>query len=70
MEDTRPEPMVRGQHVYLRASERRDIPSFVRWFNDRDTSSYISVRAPMSEPLEEKWFERMLESQGKTGITS
>lgn len=63
----RPTPMIRGRRVYLRASERSDIPDFVRWFNDRDTASFLSQRAPLSVPLEERWFDRMIESQGKTG---
>ena len=66
MEQPRPLPMIRGQRVYLRASERGDIPTFVRWLNDRETASFLSSRAPLSEPLEERWFERMLESQGRT----
>lgn len=61
----RPLPMVRGERVYLRASERSDIPLFVRWLNDAETASYLSMRAPMSVAMEEQWFIRMLESQGK-----
>jgi RimJ/RimL family protein N-acetyltransferase len=64
-ETARPLPILRGQRVYLRASERADIPHFVRWLNDADTSSYLNMRAPMSEAMEEKWFEGMLERQGK-----
>jgi diamine N-acetyltransferase len=66
MQPDRPLPMIRGQHVYLRAAERSDIPAFVRWLNDRDTTSFLSLRAPLSVPLEEKWFERMVEEQGKS----
>jgi RimJ/RimL family protein N-acetyltransferase len=57
--------MLRGERTYLRPAERSDIPIFVRWLNDAETSGFLSLRAPLSEPLEEKWFERMLESQGK-----
>lgn len=60
-----PRPMLRGERVWLRAAERSDIPIFVRWLNDAETSSYLSLRAPLSEPLEEGWFNRMLETQGK-----
>jgi RimJ/RimL family protein N-acetyltransferase len=62
----RPRPMVRGERVYLRPSERSDIPTFVRWFNDAETTSFLAQRAPLSIPLEERWFERMLEGEGKT----
>lgn len=60
-------PVIRGERVYLRASERSDIPDFVRWFNDRDTVSFLSQRSPLSIPLEERWFDRMLEGHGKDG---
>jgi RimJ/RimL family protein N-acetyltransferase len=62
-----PVPIVRGERVYLRASERADIPSFVDWFNDADTTSFLSMRAPMSIAMEEGWFTRMVEQQGKDG---
>jgi RimJ/RimL family protein N-acetyltransferase len=58
-------PMVRGERVYLRAPERSDIPTFVRWFNDSEVMSFLSMRAPMSVAMEENWFTAMLERQGK-----
>jgi RimJ/RimL family protein N-acetyltransferase len=67
---TRPdgtEPIIAHGSVYLRAAERDDIPRFVAWFNDDRTSRTLGVRAPMSIPMEEAWFERMLADQGKTG---
>jgi len=33
-------PVIRGERVYLRAPERSDIPTFVRWFNGRARRSY------------------------------
>ena len=67
MNDTPPQPlpMIRGERVFLRAAERSDIPLFVRWLNDAETTSFLSMRAPMSEAMEEQWFNRMLEQQGK-----
>ena len=59
-------PMIRGERVWLRAPERSDIPIFVRWFNDAETTSFLSMRAPMSQAMEEGWFERMLGEEGKT----
>ena len=67
MTEHEPQPMIRGERVYLRPSERSDIPTFVRWFNDAETSGYLAQRAPLSLPLEERWFERMLDGQGKDG---
>lgn len=58
-------PIIRGERVYLRGSERSDIPLFVRWFNDAEMASYISARAPMSQVGEEAWFTQMAAQQGK-----
>jgi len=63
----RPLPMIRGERVYLRAAERDDIPIFVRWFNDAETTSYISMRSPLNIEMEEAWFERTVAQQGKDG---
>ena len=59
-------PIIRGEHVYLRPTERRDVPAFVRWFTDADVVRNLAMRAPMSLAGEEQWFERLLETQGRT----
>ena len=59
-------PIIRGEQVYLRPPERSDIPTFVRWFSDADVQRNLAMRAPMSEAAENGWFDRMLESEGKT----
>src|SRR5687767_727266 len=59
-------PIIRGEHVFLRPSERADLPLFVRWFNDADVLRNLAMRAPMSDAAEEAWFDRMLASQGST----
>jgi RimJ/RimL family protein N-acetyltransferase len=61
----RPLPTIRGEQVYLRPAERDDIDLCVRWFADEETTRYLSTRAPFSKAMEEKWFESMLEQQGK-----
>jgi RimJ/RimL family protein N-acetyltransferase len=58
-------PLIRGQDVWLRPSERSDIDLFLRWFGDAETTSYLALRAPMGRPSEEQWFQRMVERQGK-----
>jgi len=63
----RPVPSLRGEHVYLRPAERADIDLFVRWFSDAETTRYLALRAPFSKAMEERWFESMLEEQGKKG---
>lgn len=58
--------MIRGDLVYLRPSERDDLPRFVRWLNDADVARNLVRRAPLSVAEEEAWFERLLETQGRT----
>jgi diamine N-acetyltransferase len=62
----RPLPIIRGERVYLRAAERSDVPTFVRWFSDAEVVHNLLIRAPMSLAMEEGWFDRMLAAQGKT----
>jgi RimJ/RimL family protein N-acetyltransferase len=59
-------PIIRGERVYLRASERSDLPTFVQWFNDADVLRNLAMRSPMSLAAEEHWFDRMLAAQGTT----
>lgn len=61
-----PRHMIRGERVFLRPAERSDLPSFVDWLNDAETASFITVRAPMSLPMEERWFENLLDDHGRT----
>lgn len=60
-------PLLRAERVYLRSAERGDISRFVRWLSDGDVMRNLALRTPLSMPLEEAWFDRMLEAQGKTG---
>ena len=59
-------PIIRGERVYLRASERSDVPTFVQWFNDAEVLRNLAMRSPMSQAAEEQWFDRMLAAQGTT----
>jgi RimJ/RimL family protein N-acetyltransferase len=58
-------PIIRGEKVWLRAAERDDIPTFVRWFNDAEMTHFLKARAPMGLAAEERWFETMLTQHGK-----
>ena len=62
-----PLPTIRGEQVYLRPAERSDLDLFVRWFDDAETTRYLAIRAPFSHAMEDRWFESMLEEQGKRG---
>ncbi len=61
-----PRPIIRGERIYLRPTERTDLPTFVAWFNDADVLRNLAMRTPMSLASEEAWFERMQAAQGKT----
>jgi RimJ/RimL family protein N-acetyltransferase len=55
--------MLIGERVRLRAIEREDIPTFVRWFNDPEVRQYLLMYEPMSKAKEERWFEAHLEAR-------
>jgi RimJ/RimL family protein N-acetyltransferase len=61
----RPIPVLRARRIYLRPAERDDLERFVRWFADAETTRYLASRAPFSMAMEERWFDRMVEGQGK-----
>jgi len=52
--------VILGEKTRLRAIEREDIPTFVRWFNDPEVRRYLEMYMPMSKAEEEQWFERYL----------
>lgn len=58
-------PSIAHGSVYLRAGERRDLPLFVRWMNDFRTTRTLLIGSPISSEMEERWFDQMLEHQGK-----
>jgi diamine N-acetyltransferase len=64
-QSTRPIPLIQGERVYLRPAERDDLPRFIAWINDAETSHFLATVAPLSMALEERWFERLLEAQGR-----
>jgi diamine N-acetyltransferase len=58
-------PVIRSERLYLRPAERSDLPNFVTWFADAETTRNLAVRAPFSLAMEEKWFEKVVEGQGR-----
>ena len=46
--------MIHGQRTKLRAIERQDISTFVRWFNDPEVRQYLAMYMPMSKAEEER----------------
>jgi len=54
---------ITGKKVRLRAIERSDVPTFVRWLNDPEVTQYLAMYMPMSQAREERWFEAQLEDR-------
>lgn len=53
-------PKLFGNQVRLRASERSDIPAFVRWFGDPEVTENLDMLGVMGIANEEIWFEDMI----------
>jgi diamine N-acetyltransferase len=53
-------PILYGNQVRLRASERSDIPTFVRWFSDPEVTENLDMIGVMGMANEEIWFEDMI----------
>jgi RimJ/RimL family protein N-acetyltransferase len=60
-----PNPILRSERIYLRPAERTDLPLFVQWLADAETKRHLSLRSPLSEAMEDKWFEQAVERQGR-----
>jgi RimJ/RimL family protein N-acetyltransferase len=58
-------PLIRGERVYLRPAEKSDLETFVAWFADAEMRGMLGMRAPLSVAMEEQWFTRAVENQGK-----
>jgi len=58
-------PILRGERVYLRPAERSDLALFVRWLTDAEVARHLAFRSPISQAMEDKWFDQMVERQGR-----
>ncbi len=57
--------MLIGDRVRLRAPERSDLPSFLRWVNDPEVTEHLLVYLPFSMEDEERWYDSLLTREGK-----
>ncbi len=53
-------PHLQGNRVRLRAAEKEDITSFLRWINDPEVTENLMLISPMSRFEEEQWYESMM----------
>lgn len=56
--------MLQGKLVRLRAPERGDLPTFVRWFNDPEATQFLLRGPPMSLEEEEQWYSDLQKREG------
>ena len=52
--------MIIGDQIRLRAIEKEDLPSFVKWLNDPEVRRGLELIMPLSLAEEEEWFTNML----------
>jgi RimJ/RimL family protein N-acetyltransferase len=52
-------PILYADRIRLRASEREDIPLFLKWVNDPDVCEYLEQYAVLNRVHEENWFEQV-----------
>jgi RimJ/RimL family protein N-acetyltransferase len=51
--------MLLGRRVRLRAIEREDLATFLRWFNDPEVRRYLLMYEPMSMAKDERFAGRV-----------
>ena len=61
-------PWLYGEKVRLRASERTDLPTFVRWFADPEFTENLGNQKVMGLADEEAWFESMIKGPIDTHV--
>ena len=52
-------PILYAQRLRLRASEREDIPLFLKWVNDPEVCEYLEHFTVLNRIHEEAWFENV-----------
>jgi diamine N-acetyltransferase len=57
--------VIRGDRVVLRATERDDLPRYVRWLNDPAVLEFFGPYVPFSLAAEERWFEEQLQDSSQ-----
>jgi RimJ/RimL family protein N-acetyltransferase len=57
--------MLEGKLVRLRAPERTDLATFVRWFNDPEVTHFLLRSPPMGMAEEVEWYEGLLQRPDK-----
>ncbi|MGI6145718.1 MAG: GNAT family N-acetyltransferase [Peptococcia bacterium] len=52
--------MLQGKNIYLRLLESEDLPYRVKWLNDDEVSSGITIDGPISLAKTQAWFQHVI----------
>jgi RimJ/RimL family protein N-acetyltransferase len=65
-EKPRPEPMLRGEQVWLSATEKDDVVADRAWLSDAEIGHFLGVKSPISRDGAVRFAEEYLAQAGKT----
>jgi RimJ/RimL family protein N-acetyltransferase len=65
-EAPRPNPMLRGERVWLSASEKQDVVDDAAWLSDAEISHFLGIRAPIGREGAAQFADELLAQAGKT----
>ena len=58
-------PLLRGERVWLRPLERRDLPAYVAGINDTDVGGWAGYTFPFNVEMSVHWLDEVQEKMGK-----
>ena len=58
-------PLLRGERVWLRPLERRDLPAYVAGINDTEVGGWAGYSLPISVEMSAHWLDEVTERMGK-----
>ena len=62
----RPEPMLRGERVWLGAAEKEQVVDDGSWLNDAEIGHFLGIKSPISRDASTRFAEEFLSQAGKT----
>jgi RimJ/RimL family protein N-acetyltransferase len=72
MTDERPRfperPLIRGERVWLRPLEERDMPAYAAGINDTDVGGMAGYPMPQGVPQATAWLQRVMEGWARDGF--
>jgi RimJ/RimL family protein N-acetyltransferase len=58
-------PLLRGERIWLRPLERRDLPAYVAGINDTEVGGWAGYSFPFSVEMSAHWIDEIQERMGK-----